>query len=278
MQLLDVGIIEPVDASPWVSNLVVAQKKSGALRVCVDLRAVNKAVIPDRFPLPTSEELTAQFHGSTVFSKLDLRQGYLQVPLHPNSRNLTAFVTHAGAFRYTHMPFGLSSAPSCFQKIMVSVLAGIPGVALYLDDVVIHGPTTESHDERLSRVFAALAKHKLTLNSEKCVLSAPTIKYVGFRLSADGITPLQSNVDAIQAIPEPSSAVQVASFLGMTGYYLKFIPHYSATTAPLRRLLRKDEPWVWCGHRHALMLCVRSRCSSPQPQCWLTSVYPAPPG
>ncbi|KAL1279257.1 hypothetical protein QQF64_025930 [Cirrhinus molitorella] len=79
-QLLDSGIIEPVDASPWVSNLVVAQKKSGALRVCVDLRAVNKAVIPDRFPLPTSEELIAQFHGSTVFSKLDFRQGLLQVP------------------------------------------------------------------------------------------------------------------------------------------------------------------------------------------------------
>ncbi len=212
MQLLDVGIIEPVDASPWVSNLVVAQKKSGALRVCVDLRAVNKAVISDRFPLPTSEELTAQFHGSTVFSKLDLRQGYLQVPLHPNSRNLTAFVTHAGAFRYTHMPFGLSSAPSCFQKIMVSVLAGIPGVALYLDDVVIHGPTTESHDERLSRVFAALAKHKLTLNSEKCVLSAPTIKYVGFRLSADGITSLQSNVDAIQAILNPAQLCRSPPF------------------------------------------------------------------
>ncbi len=231
-QLLDIGIIEPVDASSWVSNLVVAQKKSGALRVCVGLRAVNKAVIPDRFPLPTSEELTAQFHGSTMFSKLDLRQGYLQVPLHPNSRNLTAFVTHAGVFRYTRMPFGLSSAPSCFQKIMVSVLAGISWVAIYLDDEVIHGPTTESHDERLSRVLAALAKHKLTLNSEKFVFSAPTIKYVGFRLSADGITPLQSNVDAIQAIPEPSSAVQVASFFGMTGYYLKFLPHCSANHCP----------------------------------------------
>ncbi|KAG1940200.1 retrotransposable element [Pimephales promelas] len=168
--LLDSGIIEPVDASPWVSNLVVAQKKSGALR----------------------------FHGSTVFSKLDLRQGYLQVPLHPSSRNLTAFVTHEA-----------------------------------------------SHDERLSRVFAALAEHKLTLNAEKCVFSSPSIEYVGFRLSADGVTPLQSNVDAILAIPEPSSAAQVASFLGMTGYYLKFLPHYSATTAPLRHLLRKDEPWIW---------------------------------
>ncbi|ROL55397.1 hypothetical protein DPX16_20773 [Anabarilius grahami] len=205
-QLLDAGIIEPVDASPWVSNLVVTQKKSGALRVCVNLRAVNKAMIPDRFPLPTSEELIAQFNGSTVFSKLDFRQGYLQVPLHPSSRNLTAFVTHAGVFCYMRMPFGLSSAPSCCQKIMVSVLAGIPGVAIYLDDVVIHWPTTESHDERVSRVFAALAEHKLTINAENCVFSAPTIEYVGFRLSADVVTPLQSNVDAILAVPEPSSA------------------------------------------------------------------------
>ncbi|RXN17684.1 putative protein K02A2.6-like protein [Labeo rohita] len=151
-QLLDIAINEPVDATPWVLNLVVAQKKSGALRVCVDLQAV----IPDRFPLPTSEELIALFHGSTVFSKLDLRQGYLQVLLHPSSRNLTAFVTHA-----------------------------------------------------------------------------------------DGVTPLRSNIDAILAISKPSSAAQVTSFLGMTGYYLKFLPHYSATTVPLRRLLRKDEPWVW---------------------------------
>ena len=243
--LLEAGIIEPVDASPWVSNLVVAKKKSGALRVCVDLRAVNKAVVPDQYPLPTSEELTAQFYGSTVFSKLDLRQGYLQVPLHPSSRNLTAFVTHVGVFRYTRMPFGLCSAPSCFQKVMVSVLAGIPGVAIYLDDIVVHGPTTNVHDERLNRVFAALAKHTLTLNTEKCVLAVPEIEFVGFRLSAGGITPLQSNVDAIQAIPDPSSAAQVASLLGMAGYYLKFLPQYSDTTAPLRRLLRKDEPWVW---------------------------------
>ena len=107
---------------------------------------------------------------------------------------------------------------------MVSVLAGIPGVAIYLDDIVVHGPTADVHDDRLNRVFAALAKHALTLNTEKCVFSVPEIEFVGFRLSASGITPLQSNVDAIQAIPEPSSAAQVASLLGMAGYYLKFLP------------------------------------------------------
>lgn len=244
-QMLDDGVIEAVNASPWISNLAVAKKKSGGLRVCVDLRAVNKAIIPDKFPLPTAEELTAQFHGSTVFSKLDLKQSYLQVPLHPSSRNLTTFVSHVGVFRYTRMPFGMSSAPSCFQKIMATVLAGIPGVAIYLDDVVVHGATPESHDDRLHRVFAALSKHTLTLNTEKCVFSAPVIEYVGFQVSAKGISPLHSNVEAILAIPEPTSAAQLASFLGMTGYYLKFLPHYSAITAPLRQLLRREEPWVW---------------------------------
>ncbi|KAJ8369984.1 hypothetical protein SKAU_G00100120 [Synaphobranchus kaupii] len=102
--LLEMGIIEQVNAAPWISNLVIAKKKSGGIRICVDLRLVNKAVILDRYLLPTSEELTALFYGSTVFTKLNLRQGYLQVPLHPASRDLTAFVTHAGVFGYTRMP------------------------------------------------------------------------------------------------------------------------------------------------------------------------------
>ncbi|XP_062373903.1 uncharacterized protein K02A2.6-like [Sardina pilchardus] len=244
-RMLDEDIIERVNASPWISNLVVAKKKTGGLRICVDLRAVNKAIIPDRYPLPTTEELTAQFYGSTVFSKLDLRQGYLQVPLHPDSRNLTAFITHEGVFRYKRMAFGLSSAPSCFQKIMASILAGIPGVAAYLDDIVVHGTTTAVHDERLHRVFKALAEHHLTLNGDKCVFGASVIEYVGFRLSAEGISPLHSNTEAIQRVPEPTSPAQVASFLGMTAYYLRFLPQYSYTTAPLRKLMKNDEPWLW---------------------------------
>lgn len=243
--LLEAGIIEPVNASPWISNLVPVRKKTGKLRLCIDLKSVNKAVIPDRYPLPTAEELTTQFHGSTVFTKLDLRQGYLQVPLHPDSRGLTAFVTHMGVFQYTRMPFGLSSAPSCFQKIMATVLAGIPGVAIYLDDVVIHGPTPAVHDERLHRVLHVMGSHHLTLNSDKCVFAVPDIEFVGFRLNAKGLRPLQCNVDAVLRLPEPSCPAQVASLLGMTAYYLRFLPQYSATTAPLRELLKKEAPWVW---------------------------------
>lgn len=188
-RLLDTGIIERVDASPWISNLVVV-KKSGGLRPCVDLRQVNKVVVPDKYPLPMVEELSAKFHGSMVFSKLDLRQGYLQVPLHPDSGNLTAFVTHMGVFCYTRIPFGLSSAPSCFQKIMATIFADITGMVMYLDDIMVHGATSALHDDCLSRVLDVLARHNLTLNGEKCIFAVPVIEFVGFRLTTDGLGPL----------------------------------------------------------------------------------------
>lgn len=262
-RMLDMGVIEPVNAAPWISNLVIAKKKSGGIRVCVDLRSVNKAVIPDKYPLPTAEELTTHFHGSTVFTKLDLRQGYLQVPLHPSSRDLTAFVTHAGVFRYTRMPFGLSSAPSCFQKVMATIFAGIPGVAVFLDDIVVHASDVQTHNDRLSRVVSALMAHNLTLNGEKCTFAASAIDFVGFRLTSRGISPLQSNIKAINKIPEPTSASQVASFLGMTAYYLRFLPQYSQTTAPLRQLLKKEEPWDWTAACSEAIRTLKSQLTTP---------------
>ena len=132
------GVIEPINASPWVSNLVIAKKRGGGLRLW--------------YPLPTAKELTSHFSGSTVFSKMDLRHGYLQVPLAPDSMDLTAFITHVGVFRYKCMAFGLSSASSCFQKIMSLILASIQGVSIDLDDVVVHAHCTTPAWRRFSRL------------------------------------------------------------------------------------------------------------------------------
>ncbi len=178
------------------------------MRLCIDLRGPNKAVVPDKYPLPTIEELTTLFYGSSVFTKLDLKQGYMQIPLHEDSRNLTAFVTHMGLFHFKRIPFGLSSAPSCFQKIMATVLAGLPGTAVYLDDIVVHGKDVATHDECLRRVFTALSRHNLTLNTEKCVFAAPAIDFVGLRVSSSGIAPLQ--VPTLEGHSQPSSANLVA--------------------------------------------------------------------
>ncbi len=169
----------------------------------------------------------------------------MQIPLHEDSRNLTAFVTHMGLFRFKRIPFGLSSAPSCFQKIMATVLAGLPGTAVYLDDIVVHGKDVATHDECLRRVFTALSRHNLTLNTEKCVFSAPAIDFVGLRVSSSGIAPLQSSVEAILNLQLPTSAGQLASFLSMTAYYLRFLPQYSEITSLLRQLLKHNTPWTW---------------------------------
>ncbi|KAJ8332536.1 hypothetical protein SKAU_G00423250 [Synaphobranchus kaupii] len=221
----------------YFANASREQKKSGGLRVCVDLRAVNKAVIPDKYPLPTVEELTTQFYGATTFSKLDLRQGNLQVPLHPDSRNLAAFVSHAGVFRYARMPFGLSSS-LVFRRLCPPSLQASPGWSYT-------STTLWCTVQCLHQVLSVLAKHNLTLNEEKCVFSVAAVEFVGFRLTAEGLSPPHSNVDAVQRLPEPICPAQVASFLGMMAYYLRFLPQYSTTTAPLRELLKKDVPWVW---------------------------------
>ncbi len=143
------------------------------------------------------------------------------------------------------MPFGLSSAPSCFQKIMSTILAGVPGTAIYLDDVIVHAPNAVVHKQRLRATFAALSQHNLTLNMEKCLFAVPEVDVVGFNVSSEGLLPLHSNIEAIHQVPEPSSAAQVASFLGMTTYYMRFLPQYSTITYPLRQLLKKDAPWTW---------------------------------
>ena len=134
------GIIEPTDSSPWLSNLVVVWKKFGGLRLCVDIRAVKKAIIPNNYPLPTVDEIASQFQGSTTFSKLDLSQGYLQIPLSESSKKLTAFIIGEGIYQFTRMPFGLSSSHSAFQKIMSSLLSGLTGVEIYMTTLWYMGP------------------------------------------------------------------------------------------------------------------------------------------
>ncbi|CAL9702160.1 unnamed protein product [Knipowitschia caucasica] len=148
-RLLQAGIIEKVDASEWVSPLVVGRKRKGGIRLCIDLREPNKSVIMDCYPLPHMEDLFAELSGATHYSQIDLSSAYHQLPLHPESRKLTAFITHDGLFQFTRVPFGLASAPSAFQKMMETILEGLPGVQYYLDDIVVYGASKEEHELRL---------------------------------------------------------------------------------------------------------------------------------
>lgn len=152
------------------------RKKTGGIRLCVDLHEPNKAVVVDSFPLPHMKEMFAKLCGATVFSTLDLQSAYHQVVLHEDSRNLTAFITHDGLYRFKRVPYGLASAPSCFQRLMSEILKGQPVVQCYLDDIIVAGPTLQEHNVALQSVLERLEKGWAEVEHVK--VSAETVKTV----------------------------------------------------------------------------------------------------
>ena len=239
------GVIERINASPWTSNIVTAKKRDGSLRLCVNLSEVNKALIPERYPLPTMDELTEHLSGCTVFSKIDLLWGYLQLPLAEDRRYLTAFVTHDGVWQFRSLPFGLASGPSAFQQVIRKILHGLDGCTNILDDILVYGRTVAEHDERLRRVLDRLVKYNATVRRDKCVIGAAEVDFNGHHISASGTQPLQSNVEAIQKIPVPVDQKQLLRFVCTASYYLKFLSGFAELCEPLRRLLKADAVWNW---------------------------------
>ncbi|KAL7879761.1 hypothetical protein SRHO_G00020150 [Serrasalmus rhombeus] len=239
------GIIEKVDSSEWVSPTVVIQKKSGGIRLCVDLREPNKAVVIDSHPLPHIEEVFTELRGSAVFSTIDLQNAYHQVTLHEDSRDLTAFITHDGLFRFTRVPYGLASAPSAFQRMMSQILDGLDGVQCYLDDIIIHADTPETHERRLCAVLHRLQDRGLKINREKCSFRKTELPFLGHVISATGLHPDPEHVVAVTQAPPPQDAHALRSFLGLTGWYAKFIPNYATLVEPLRAVLRKSTGFCW---------------------------------
>lgn len=243
--LLESDIIERVDASPWVSPIVVVQKKSGAIRMCVDLREPNKAVVTDSYPLPHIEELLSLLRGASVFSTIDLESAYFQLPLHEESRDLTAFITHEGLFRFCRVPYGLASAPSAFQKMLVTVLQGLPNVANYLDDIILWGQTQTEHDHTLKAVIQRLQDAGLKLNQSKCQFNKTSLRFLGHMVNAQGIQPDEDHLSAILHAPAPKDAPQLRSFIGLLSWYNKFIPNFATVVEPLRACIRQGSDFVW---------------------------------
>lgn len=262
-RLLKEGIIEKIDASPWVSPIVVIQKKSGGIRMCVDLREPNKAVVTDSYPLPHIDELLSRLKDATVFSTIDLEAAYFQLPLHEESRDLTAFITHEGLFRFCRVPYGLASAPSAFQKMLATVLEGLPNVANYLDDIILWGKTRAAHDATLASVLQRLQEAGLQLNRDKCQFSKTTLRFLGHTVTPQGIQPTDDHLSAIMNAPPPPDAQTLRSFLGLLSWYNKFIPNFSTVVEPLRACIRQDTEFKWtkeaqCSFETAKQLLVDS--------------------
>ena len=248
-RLIELGVLERVpDNTPttWCSNPVIVPKpNSDKIRYCSDMRVPNTAIKrPVMEPL-TVEDIKIRLNGATVFSVLDMNEGYHQLQLDPDSRHLTTFHGVNGKMRYKRLNYGTISAQDVFDKAMDNTISDLNNVMHIRDDFICFGKTQKEHDEALESLLKRFEECGLTFNARKCKLSVPEIEFFGFKFSNIGIQPSANRITALQNMPAPKSAAEVRSLLGMAQYSASFIKNFSQITAPLRALTHKNAPWKW---------------------------------
>jgi len=250
-QMLADGIIQN-SSSPWNAPLLVVPKKadsSGKIkwRVVVDFRKLNDVTVGDSFPIPVISDILNSLGNSRYFSTIDCASSFHQIPLRAEDRPKTAFSTDYGHFEYKSMPFGLKGAPATFQRLMSVVLSGMQGLKslCYLDDILVFGETLKVHNDRLRDVFARLRMHNLKLQPDKCEFLRKEVTYLGHKLTPEGLLPDSNKVRAVKEFPTPTNTRQLKGFLGLAGYYRRFIQNFSKIARPLTALLKRNTPFVW---------------------------------
>ncbi|XP_077962421.1 uncharacterized protein LOC144410313 isoform X1 [Gasterosteus aculeatus] len=265
-RMLQLGVIEE-SHSAWSSPVVLVPKPDGSYRFCNDFRRLNDASQFDAYPMPRVDELIDRLGTARFISTLDLTKGYWQVPLTTRAREKTAFATPEGLYQYTVLPFGVHGAPATFQRLMDKILRPHQGyAAAYIDDIVIHSDDWETHLSRLRAVLGALRGAGLTANPKKCRLGLEEASYLGYRIGRGNVRPQDAKVEAILSWPRPKTKRQVKSFLGLVGYYQRFIPRYATMAAPLHDLTRKRGPdkVKWNTEANGAFECLRQAlCTKP---------------
>ena len=236
----EAGIIEP-SRSPYNSPLLIVKREDSVRLVC-DYRKINEFVVPYRFPIPELQNLLERLSNSCYFTNLDVRKAFLNIPLHPDSRELTAFSVPDGShWQYTAVTFGFRDSPSCFQNIIQAVLAGLEEWALaYIDDIMVLGKNFEDHLNKILGVLERMREAKLTIKLEKCRFFQKKIQFLGHEISTEGIRPLADRVKAIRDLAAPKTVRQVRQILGIFGFYRRFVKNYAKIARPITNLLKNE--------------------------------------
>ena len=273
-KLIETGVIGPSN-SPYNSPLWIVPKKADEKgnkkwRLVIDYRGLNEKTVGDAYPLPNINEILDHLGGAKYFSVFDLASGFHQIPMDSRDKHKTAFSTDNGHYEYNRMPFGLKGAPATFQRLMDRVLVGLQGVELfvYIDDIVVYAATLDEHDQKIFRLFRRLSDAGLRLQPEKCTFLATEVAYLGHTISAEGVRPNPAKIEAVKNFPVPRNPKNIKEFLGLIGYYRRFIPNLANRAKPLTELLRKGRAFVWEARQQTSFEDLRdSLCHEPILQC-----------
>jgi hypothetical protein len=240
------GVIEPVtEPTEWVHPIIIVEKATGKLRLCLDPFHLNKAILRSHYPMRTIEDIAASLDGAQIFSVLDASQAFYQIKVNEQSSKLLTFNTAFGRYKFLRMPFGISSAPEIWERVMGEVFEGIEGVEIIRDEIMIKGKTMEEHNRVLAAALKRARERNIKFNKEKCEFGVKRIKHQGHIFSADGVQVDPEKVQAIVEYPTPTNSEEVRRFLGIVTYMGKFIPNLSKITQPLRVLLNEKIEWHW---------------------------------
>ena len=243
---MEKGFIQP-NVSLWEAPILFVKKKDGSLQLCIDYRELNKVTIKNKYPLHRIDDLLDQLSGSSVFSKIDLRSGYHQLRVKAEDVLKTTFRTRYGHYEFLVMPFGLTNAPAVFMDYMNRIfrLYLDQFVVVFIDDILIYSKSIEEHEKHLRMVLNILKEKQLYAKLSKCKFWLTEVKFLGHVISRDGVAVDPSKVEAMLNWKRPETVTEIRSFLGLAGYYRRFIQNFSRIAMPLTKLTRKNQQYVW---------------------------------
>ncbi|GJT65031.1 putative reverse transcriptase domain-containing protein [Tanacetum coccineum] len=245
-ELSEKGFIRP-SSSPWGAPVLFVKKKDGSFRMCIDYRELNKLTVKNRYPLPRIDDLFDQLQGSCVYSKIDLRSGYHQLRIREEDIPITAFRTRYGHYEFQVMPFGLTNAPAVFMDLMNRVCKPYLDkfVIVFIDDILIYSKSKEEHEEHLKIILGLLKKEQLYAKFSKCDFWLDSVQFLGHVIDSKGVHVDPSKIEAIKNWAAPTTPTEVRQFLGLAGYYRRFIEGFSLISKPLTKLTQKNKKFEW---------------------------------
>ncbi|GJW56567.1 putative reverse transcriptase domain-containing protein [Tanacetum coccineum] len=251
-ELSDKGFIRP-SSSPWGAPVLFIKKKDGSFRMCIDYRELNKLTVKNRYPLPRIDDLFDQLQGSSVYSKIDLRSGYHQLRVREEDIPKTAFRTRYGHYEFQVMPFGLTNAPAVFMDLMNRVCKPYLDkfVIVFIDDILIYSKNKQEHEEHLKLILELLKKEELYAKFSKCEFWIPKVQFLGYVIDSQGIHVDPAKIESIKDWASPKSRTEIHQFLGLAGYYRRFIEGFSKIAKPMTKLTQKKVKFVWGDKQEA---------------------------